>query len=307
MGDVETPEDVFRLLADDGRLDILRTIAEAQAENMQSGVAALSFSEIYEEVDIDNTSKLSYHLGELMGTFLRKEGDTYAFTHAGDQLSRFILSENFRSPPDIDPMEVEGACLFCGETALETALHSQFFMLECTNCGQPAYAYRVRPAEVRARSGEELIDAVIWEQCGDILKARNGVCPECAGRLDTAVIDASEIPAQEVPSVPFATLSECEQCLRALSLPLTHTAAYHPAAIAFHWDHGIDVLGSGIWTFNRFLAEDLWTASRVDGESDRFQVEFSQNRERLRLELDRSGTVTEIQRVRERGGASSRS
>lgn len=64
--------DVFGLLSDETRLDILRAVASAQHENERTGVADLSFSELYDRVDVENTSKLSYHLGELTGTFLRK-------------------------------------------------------------------------------------------------------------------------------------------------------------------------------------------------------------------------------------------
>jgi DNA-binding transcriptional ArsR family regulator len=81
-----TADSVFGLLADEIRLDILRTVARAQHENRITGVTNLSFSDIYDRVDVDGTSKLSYHLGELTGTFLRKHENGYAFTHAGEQM-----------------------------------------------------------------------------------------------------------------------------------------------------------------------------------------------------------------------------
>lgn len=73
-------EDVFRLLSDETRLDILRTVARAQYEGERAPMTELSFSDLYERVSVDSTSKLSYHLNELTDTFLRTHETGYAFT-----------------------------------------------------------------------------------------------------------------------------------------------------------------------------------------------------------------------------------
>lgn len=79
---------------------------------------------------MENTSKLSYHLGELMGTFLRKGEDGYSFTHAGEQIVRFVLSGNYEQPREFELTETDGRCPFCGVTALRARLHHQFFLVE---------------------------------------------------------------------------------------------------------------------------------------------------------------------------------
>jgi hypothetical protein len=301
MGSEQTAEEVFQLLSDEIRLGVLRTVALAQHENRQTGVADLTFSEIYDRVDVDDTSKLSYHLGELTGTFLRKHDDGYAFTHAGEQMVRFVLAENFRQPPAVGPVETEGGCLFCGEESLRALLEDQYFMMYCASCDRPAYAYRVRPAQVRERTGEDLIDAVNREQVGDLVKSRDGVCPDCAGRLDREVVATENHPAAGVPSVSFATVSECRDCLRLLSLPLPIAAAFHPESISFHWDHGLDVLGTGVWEFNRYVQDGRWTSERIDTDPEEYRVEFRHESATLRVFLDGSGTVTRTERVRRRG------
>jgi hypothetical protein len=292
--------DVFRLLSDEIRLDILRTVAVAQHENRRTGVAALSFSEIYDRVDVDDTSKLSYHLGELTGTLLRKHGDGYAFTHAGEQMVRFVLAENYRQPGQVGPIETDGGCLFCGGTTLRATLEDQYFMMHCTACDRPAHAYRVRPAQVRSRTGDELIEAVIREQTGDLLKTRRGVCPDCAGRLETQILTAEEHPASGEAAVSYATVSDCQDCLRMLSLPLPTAAAYHPESISFHWDHGVDVLGAGPWEFNRYIHDGRWTADRVGTDPDEYRVTLRRDVATLQLVLDEAGEVTRTERVRRR-------
>ena len=300
MGSEPTADEVFQLLADGTRLDVLRTVALAQHENRQTGVAALSFSELYDRVDVDDTSKLSYHLGELTGVFLRKHEEGYAFSHAGEQMVRFVLAENHRQPSAVDPVETEGGCLFCGETTLRATLEDQYFMMHCTACERPAYAYRVRPAQVRERAGEDLVEAVASEQTGDLLKSRRGVCPDCGGRLDREVIAADDHPAAGDVAASFATIAECEECLRLLSLPLPVAAAYHPESVSFHWEHGLDVLGNAPWLFNRYLYEGRWDSEQVDTDPAEYRVEFDNEGASLRVFLDGTGLVTHTERVRRR-------
>jgi len=295
-----TADDVFGLLSDEIRLDILRTVALAQHEERRTGVAALSFSDIYDRVEVDNTSKLSYHLGELTGTFLRKHEDGYAFTHAGEQLVRFILSKNYQSPSDVGEIEVDGDCLFCGESALQATIEEQYFMVRCAACERPAFSYRVRPAQVRAHTGTDLIDAVIWEQAGDLLKTRQGVCPDCAGRLETEVVDAEDEPVGSAVPVAFAAVSECQQCLRQLGLPLPYAAAYHPESIAFHWRRGVDILGTGFWEFHRYLNDGQWSSERAETDPVEYRVELRRETTSLRLYLDANALVTRTERVQRR-------
>jgi len=295
-----TADDVFGLLADETRLDILRTVARAQHEKRKTGVTELSFSDIYDRVDVDGTSKLSYHLGELTGTLLRKHGDGYAFTHAGERLVRFVLAENYRRPPDIGTVETDGTCLRCGETGLRATLQDQYFRLECPACERPNFIYRITPAQARAHDGPGLIDAVVRELAGDLLKMRRGVCPDCAGRIETEVFDTSGEPVGETIPASFATGSECRQCLRFLSLPLTHAAAYHPESVAFHWDRGVDVVGTGMWEFHHHLHDGRWTADRVGTDPDEYRVELQRDTASLRLYLDETAAVTRTERVRRR-------
>jgi hypothetical protein len=62
----------------------------------------LSFSGIYDRVSADSSSKLSYHLNGLTGTFPRKHENGYAFTHAGERPIRFVLAGNYQQPPAVD-------------------------------------------------------------------------------------------------------------------------------------------------------------------------------------------------------------
>ncbi len=293
---------MLALLSDESRVDILRAVAVAQSEQApsNSGVVPLSFSAIYERVEIENTSKLSYHLGELAGTYLRKVEDGYAFTHAGEQIVRFILAENFRRPPDIDGIETEGMCLFCGETQLEAGLDDQYFVVRCPSCDRPVTGYVVTPAQARARSGRALLESLKRKQATEFGLVQEGICPECAGEIRTEVLDANEQSLPGDVPVSYFTIDECETCLRRYSGPLTYSAAFRPPSIAFHWDRGVDILGTGWWELHRYLREGRWSAERIATDPVEYRVELRHEDAMLRVFLDAAARTTRTERVRGR-------
>lgn len=296
----ETAADVFGLLSEEIRVDILRTVARAQNEGHNPTIAELSFSDIYDRVDVDSTSKLSYHLEKLTGPFLRKHENGYAFTHAGERLTRFILAENYRNPPDIGTIEIDGGCWHCGETGLEATYHDQYFIIQCPSCDRPSFTYYVSPAQARTHEGAALLDAVKWEMVGEVLKMRQGICPFCGGRMTSEVIALDELAGDQTTLASFGAFSECQECLRLMSLPLTHAVVFHPASIAFHWHHGVDIIARGLWEFHRHLQDGRWTAEHIGTDPDEYCVELQHSTSSLKLYLDETATVTETERVRRR-------
>lgn len=295
------PADVYGLLGDEIRIEILMAMARArhrhERESLGGDLPGLSFSDIYDEVGVDNTSKLSYHLGELDGTFLQKTEDGYTFTHAGDQLVRTILAGNYEPPPEFEPTDVEGTCPYCGEESLRSTLGNAAFFVTCTACDRPIVGYGITAAQVRSHEADELIDSVAVTMGSAYSQVRSGVCPWCSGRLATELLDEDdlELPAQ----VSVLVQDRCEHCLRQYNAPLPYRAAYHPASIGFHWDHGIDITATGMWEMHHYNRTGQWTADRNDGSAT-YRVVLRQDREALRLFLDDGATVTRTERVRGR-------
>lgn len=302
MSETQAAHEVFGLLSDGTRVDVLRAIAVAQRdqEDVDSGPAALTFSEIYDRVDVDNTSKLSYHLGELTGTFLWKRDEQYSLSHAGEHVVRFVLSGNYENPTSVDATPVSGRCLYCGGESLEANLNHQFWYVQCTSCDRPVTGLSVTPAQTRSAEGEELIRSVVGRHTVQVEHVRRGICPECAGSLSSEV---RSLPTDAPPdSVSFVAVSWCDECLRGISLPLPYSVAYHPASVAFHWDHGVDVTSRGVWEFHDHLYEGRWTAEAVAADPEEYEVVLRRDGDELRIHLDRTGTVTGTERVRRRSG-----
>lgn len=56
---------------------------------------------------------------------------------------------------------------------------------------------------MRSHAEADLVDAVTWELAGDLLKMRQGVCPGCAGRLETDVLGLEDVPSGETVPTSF--------------------------------------------------------------------------------------------------------
>lgn len=297
-----TAADVFALLADDTRVDVLRAVAVAQRERGEpgDGMVELSFSEIYDRVDVEGTSKLSYHLGELAGTLLRKGEGGYSLTYAGEKLARFVLSGNYDRPPVFGPEPASGICPFCGADDLEASLYHQFFVVECASCDRPVSNYTVTPAQARSHDAGDLVRSVKRAQAAAYARIRRGTCPECAGRLATTVRDPGANPLPDAD--PFVVFDRCEECLRAYNAPLSYGAAYHPASVAFHWDRGVDVTTKGLWEFHDHLRAGRWTAERTATDPAEYEVVLRRGDDALRFALDSDAVVRRTERVRRASG-----
>jgi hypothetical protein len=305
MGDDNSAADVFAVLSDETRVDVLRAVAVTQNElQVGGGPPRLSFSDIYERVDVDNTSKLSYHLGELTGTFLRKDDDGYSFTHAGENIVRFILAANYEEPREFGPMPVEGVCPSCGEDDLKARPNHQMLLVECSDCGQPASAFDIPPAQARDRDGEQLIRSIKQRYTAHYRQVHQGTCPECTGSLSTTVLDLAEMSVEGTDH-EYAVSDECESCLRRYNAPLSYSVAYHPASVAFHWDHGIDITSTALWEFHEYARDGAWTAEKRASDPAEYVVELRQDEDMLRLYLDAAADVTRTERVRRHSGAGS--
>jgi len=302
----QTVEGVFGLLSAETRIDILCAIARAQHEKIRTGieegrtgtlVAELSFSEIYERVDVENTSKFSYHLGALTGTFLEKGENGYSFTHAGDQIVRFIIAENYLQPTDFGPLETEGTCLYCGVSALEALLHEQFFVVQCRSCERPVTGYMITPVQTRCHTEAELLESLKRKQASDYTLVQQGICPACTGRIDTSVTELNEtgVPALDGR---FLTVNECQRCLRIYSGPLTYGVAYHPASVAFHWGLGIDIGSKGLWEFHQYIREGRWTSERISEDPAEYRIVLRHDNASLRVNLDETANIVRTERAR---------
>jgi RNA polymerase subunit RPABC4/transcription elongation factor Spt4 len=256
-----SPEEAFSALGSELRTEILRVFAEAERDERD----ALTFKEIYDEVPIDSTSQLSYHLDLLDEIFLYKDDDRYRLTQAGDRIVRAILSGTYSERPSFEPTEVEGLCPSCESTDLEAEYRGKALVVRCPECEIPIVTYDLSPAEAEDRTSEEILRSCDRRIHHEYATALRGTCPVCGGR--TAVeIDTDET----VESMTHYCIARCESCYRQVFAPLYIRLLYHPAVVAFYWERGVDIQSVPFWVVQKYIRE--WETDVRDEDSFRATI-----------------------------------
>lgn len=300
MADDDEAAEAFGVLSDPTRIAVLRTFAEVIEEMEASsnrGMPELSFSELYNRVEIDSTSRLSYHLDELDGSFLRRTEGGWRFTFAGEAVARLILSDAYVESVEFEPVATSGQCLNCGAENLEAQVDDCALIYVCRDCGGGMGGLPVTPAQVRSRDPESVLESVNITTAAAFRQYRNGVCTECGGVVDVEVDPDQFAEAASELGRMFAS-AQCRECLRQLNGPLPVWLSNHPASVAFHWDHGVDILSVGVREVSKRLQAEEWTARRVGTDPGEYEVSYRVGASELRLSVDGDLAVARTERVR---------
>lgn len=108
--DDEVGTEALTVLANDIRIRILRTLAEA--------AEPLTFTELRESVGVRDTGKFNYHLTKLCEYFVRETTDGYELGHAGSRI--VAAGHSAERAESVEPVE---ECPVCGETDCEKLFH----------------------------------------------------------------------------------------------------------------------------------------------------------------------------------------
>jgi DNA-binding HxlR family transcriptional regulator len=268
------PPDAFAAVGNEWRIRILRALDDAAA--MESGLA---FSDIYDCLDIESTSQLSYHLTHLEGVFVRKTDDGYALTQAGDRLVRAVLAGTYTESPSFPPTELDANCPACPSNALVAEFREPFLTVECTDCSTRVVTYDLPPAASRDGSPRDVLRSCDRRVRNEYAMAVQGDCPVCGG--PTTI----ETPVRDGPlgRTVYAEAA-CSQCEHQVHAPLGVRLLSHPAVISFYWTRGVDATAIPFWDLHSHLAD--WETDVVDDDPRRFRVTVAYDGDTLPVELD---------------------
>lgn len=288
-GETRIEQDVVDALAALGnrrRLEILFALAEAEREQQEQWLT-MSFTALYDAVDVESTSQFSYHLDRLVGRFVAETPDGYRLTYGGDKIVRTILSGLYESTHSFDDVDLPGVCVFCEAASLVATVDEEWFVVRCRSCESTLLTDLLPRSQTRHRSASEVVASAGYRIWSTYTLVQGGVCPECYGPVETAV-DAREHDTRTL----YTLESTCRECRFTIHMPIEVSAAFHPAAVGFLWDHGVSLLELPLWEFFEFIVTD---AMRVDVDGvDPLEATFeiTLDEETLRLVMDDSLTVT---------------
>jgi len=299
MVDEERAAAAFGTLGDPTRIAVLHTFAEAMDEQSLSpagGMPTLTFSELYDRLDVDSTSQLSYHLNELAGDYLRQVDDGWTITFAGNAIVRLVLSGGYAGGIDFEPVETDGRCPYCDAEGLRATVDDRALLYVCQACDRKVGGTPVTPAQVRDRDPESLLASTTTRTVEMVGQFRDGVCSECGGIADVDVVAPDVETTGE--GAQYVATGRCRRCWWRVNAPPPMWLATHPASVSFHWGHGVDVTAEGARDIGANLESGRWRTDRVDTDPAVYEVTYRVDGDVLRLTAADDLSVRSAERVR---------
>ena len=248
-----TPADVFSLLGNDTRLDILRALLELGA-----GEEPVSFTDLFERVDVADSANFSYHLQRLTGHFVKQTDDGYRFRHPGRKVISAIFAGTLTDRAQLGFFPVEGECYDCGDT-----LHGWYvddtLTVGCTDCAAIQVSYPFPSGGLDDRTTEEVMDAFHHYVRHHYCLAADGVCPECTGAVETVVA-----PADDDTDLDVAVRYTCHRCGYRLRSPVGVALLDDADVLAFYAERGVDLGTERFWTFDWCVSDERTTVLSTD-------------------------------------------
>ena len=305
-----TPEEAFSTLADPIRIQILQALGTEGRP--------LSFTELYERTDADNSAQFNYHLEKVVGSFIEKTDSGYTLRQPGRRVVEAVLSGAVTAEPVLDRRPIEWECHFCGQSPIELEYREEQVGVYCTACEgmyggvaeseagvPPAERNRLHymhlpPAGVVDRSPEEVyLTASRWTNA-ETVTAGFGICPRCSARLDQSVVVCENHEPGEAlcPDCDrrYATLyrTTCTNCVYDAELIMVNKLLTNLDLRAFLIEHGMNPLYPQSATFGRTFIGHEEDVRSVDPLEVRFT--FTVDDDAITLTVDDSLDVVDVQR-----------
>ncbi|MBX0297979.1 DUF7351 domain-containing protein [Haloarcula nitratireducens] len=233
-----SPDEVFSILGNEIRLDIIRILWQAGAtyeyDDGSDTLETVSYSELQNEVGVDDNGKFNYHLSELAPHFVRRTDDGYRLSSAGKQIARTVIAVSGAGSLDFS-QELDEQCPLCGATVVVT-YEDQWLRVTCTECyglfGDQApvgtlFLTNYPPTGLTTRDSEQALAAGLYRCALDITYLMYDICRECAGQISASVTvcdmheteDGQPCDTCETPFPVWADM-KCDTCGFAKRLPV---------------------------------------------------------------------------------------
>lgn len=277
------PAEAFSLLGNEIRVQILETLWRAEEQ-------PVPFSTLYDAVGIRSSSKFNYHLDKLSDQYIRKSDEGYELRTAGENVVRAIAKGSFNAHPRYESFEVGDACTNCDEP-LVARYEDEMLAVDCPFCGRGHGRYPFPPGGMLDRDDREILAAFDRRVRHDHNLAKDGVCPQCSGRMRSIVApDGSECHGGGI-GAQFV----CEQCDHTLSSAIGLSLLDRSPVVSFYRDHGVDLGRERYWRLPWCVSDDCTTVRSTDPW--RFDVEIAVESETLCPTLDGDLNLVECRRV----------
>jgi|APHM01.1.fsa_nt_gi hypothetical protein len=294
-------DEVFGLIANDTRVDILQALWDARLEGEQW----VAFSDLQERTGVDDGGRFNYHLGKLVPQFVREDDAEYALTHAGEQLIGDAVSGTYTDADTttLGPTPVSD----CPESDCDGRIEARYeqgeAVFECDTCDGRKNLVSAPPIIVESR-GRERAPAVAGRYTQLVLERNNrGFCHLCDGPIEAT--PARDHPDHEpVWESTVDYIMECSECGEAWRTGARTALVGHPATVALLYEAGVDYRQVPYW-------EQTWlteaTETVVSEDPLRVAVEVTVDDEPATFTVDETHVVTDYERAGDQAQSARRS
>ena len=227
------PADAFSLVGDETRLGILEALWRLEEP--------ARFSEIRESVGVRDSAQFNYYLGKLTPQFVRKVDDGYVLPTAGERVVQAIFAGSFTEHPERE-IGIEDPCTQCGAT-LSARYEDEMLAIDCPECGHGHGSYPFPPGGLHDRSDAEVLRAFDQRVRHLHCLAKDGVCPECNGRMETTIEGAGECCV----GAGVRATHTCQQCSHELCSAIGLGLLDQAGVVSFYADQGVDLSREPYW------------------------------------------------------------
>ncbi|MHB9288587.1 ArsR/SmtB family transcription factor [Halobacteriales archaeon Cl-PHB] len=276
-----SPAEGFAALGDETRLAILEALGETPTE-------AVPFSELLARVGVEDSGRFNYHLGKLRDHYVERTDDGYTLRYAGMRVVGAILEGTYGASDPIEPIDLDAPCVDCGGT-VQATYRNERAGVRCIDCGNDLAEFGVPPGVVADRDRAALPTVLDEFVRAMVDRAVRGSCPNCSGQVTVTVDDRAGVSEVSGPIVRF----DCRRCHEQIRTSPAEALLSHPAIVAFHHDHDVDVREAQSWELDWCRAG---TVERVVEDPAQFAVRGVLDDERLTLVVDASLGVVESRR-----------
>lgn len=238
------PEERFKILADETRLDILGVLADASG----SAESPLSYSELQTRVGIRDNGRLNYHLSKLTDVFVDRTDEGYSLRPAG-RFADLVARSQRPDAAGRTEMDAAAECHHCGCGLTAMLTPPQEFVVRCEECDRVYLTLTVPFARPGGDPSSFLaaMDETARERFG--LAAR-GLCHWCRSPVQTEVTTGEDPSRARHPRRRHLDLHfhhRCETCAATSRTTPGELLLTHPEVVARHRRHESPLAERYVW------------------------------------------------------------
>lgn len=279
------PAEAFAIVGNETRLNILESLWRRDGD-------AVSFSELHDAVDVYDSAQFNYHLDRLKEHYVRKTDEGYELRTAGENVVRAVVAGTFNAHPRLEPFEVGDDCTQCGGS-LVARYEDEMLAVGCRACGHGHGEYSFPPGGLQNRSDDEILEAFNHRTRHLHCLAKDGVCPECNGRMSVTVLQGGSCCVGTGLRAEYV----CQQCEHSVCSTVGLSLLDQPPVVEFYHDHGIDIETERYWKLEWCVTDEAVTVRSSDPW--KLDVDIRLDGERLRVTLNGDLEIVESERGRE--------